>query len=168
MPTPLRINVTGNAGSGKSTLAADLGQKLGYPVHNLDSIVWLPHWKKRAAIERENLEDELVREPTWIIDGVSKRVRDAADLVVVLDASRSTCIFRAAKRNSRHLFHSRPGLPEHCPEILIIPRLIQIILKYPSLIRSEILRESEISDKYLWVTANRDSDDIVQSINFST
>ncbi len=134
-----RIHITGNAGSGKSTLAARLGTSLGLPVHGLDQIVWQPGWRKSPADWRKDREAELVARPCWIIDGVSRTVLDAADHVIFLDCSRTTSFVRCARRNWKYLFRSRPGLPEHCPEILIIPRLIKIIWGFPINVRHGIL-----------------------------
>lgn len=134
-----RIFITGNAGSGKSTLAAVLGRRLDLPVYGLDQIVWQQGWRKSPADWRKDREAELIAQPHWIIDGVSRSVLDAADYVIFLDCSRATSFIRCARRNWRYLFRSRPGLPEHCPEILIIPRLIKIIWRFPAHVRPGIL-----------------------------
>jgi adenylate kinase family enzyme len=134
-----RIHITGNAGSGKSTLAAKLGRSLDLPVYGLDQIVWQPGWRKSPADWRKDREAELVARPSWIIDGVSRPVLDAADYVIFLDVSRATSLVRCARRNWKYLFRSRPGLPENCPEVLIIPRLIKIIWGFPVHVRPGIL-----------------------------
>ena len=131
--------ITGNAGSGKSTLAATLGRSLGLPVHGLDQIVWRPGWRKSPADWRKGSEAELVARPHWVIDGVSRTVLDAADYVIFLDVSRATSFTRCARRNWKYLFRSRPGLPENCPEFLIIPRLMKIIWRFPINVRPGIL-----------------------------
>ena len=134
-----RILIAGNAGSGKSTLAERLGASLGLPVYGLDEIVWRPGWRKSPAEWRRDREAEIVARPCWIIDGVSRTVLDAADHVIFLDCSRTTSFVRCARRNWKYLFRSRPGLPERCPEILIIPRLIKIIWGFPTNVRPGIL-----------------------------
>jgi hypothetical protein len=72
---------------------------------------------------------------------VSRQVREAADIVIFLDVDRRTCLMRCAGRNWPYLFRSRPGLPEDCPEILIVPRLVSIIRNFPRLVRPGILEE---------------------------
>lgn len=134
-----RIFITGNAGSGKSTLAATLGRSLDLPIYGLDQIVWRPGWRKSPADWRKDREAELVARPNWVIDGVSRTVLDAADYVIFLDVSRAKSFVRCAGRNWKYLFRSRPGLPENCPEILIIPRLIKIIWRFPIHVRPGIL-----------------------------
>jgi adenylate kinase family enzyme len=136
-----RIHITGNAGSGKSTLAAQLGASLSIPVFGLDKIVWMPGWKKVSPNERQRLERSLVSRSSWVIEGVSKTVREAADVVILLDVGRPTAFLRCAKRNWRYLFHSRPGLPPNCPEILIIPRLSHLIWKFPRDIQPQIVSD---------------------------
>ncbi|MDH4385007.1 MAG: hypothetical protein QE280_06155, partial [Caulobacter sp.] len=81
----------------------------------------------------------LISKPDWVIEGVSSTVIEAAEVVVFLDVNRRTAFWRCAKRNWRYLFHSRPGLPDHCPEVLIVPRLVQIIWRFPANVRPAIL-----------------------------
>jgi hypothetical protein len=95
--------------------------------------------EKASSAMREKQLAELISKPDWVIYGVSSTVIEAADTVVFLDVNRRTAFWRCAKRNWRYLFHSRPGLPDHCPEILIVPRLVQIIWRFPANIRPAIL-----------------------------
>lgn len=150
---PTRIHITGNAGSGKTTLAIALGQHLRLPVFHLDSIVWQPHWQKTPPAERQTLEAALCEPEAWIIEGVSEQIRQHADRVLVLDTPTWQCLVRAAKRNLPYAFRSRPGLPAHCPEILIVPTLIRIITRFNSTIRKDLVRESSTSTKYRWLPA---------------
>ncbi len=149
-----RIHITGNAGSGKSTLADALGASLGLPVRGLDEIVWSPGWKKTRIEQREALERALISEPDWVIEGVSQTVRKAADVVIFLDVARPTSYWRCAKRNWRYLFRSRPGLPAHCPEILIIPRLVRLIWNFPRIVRPQILSDMRASDARCFHVSN--------------
>ncbi len=151
--SPSRIHITGNAGSGKTTLAIALGQRLQLPVFHLDSVVWQPHWKKTPPAERQKLEAAMCEPKAWIIEGVSEQVRQRADRVLVLDTPTWQCLARAGKRNLPYAFRSRPGLPEHCPEILILPRLLRIITRFHSTIRADLVRESSTSTKYRWLGA---------------
>jgi adenylate kinase family enzyme len=151
-----RIHITGNAGSGKSTLARAIGKSLGLPVKHLDGIVWQSGWRKAPRAEREKAEAIMIASDTWIIEGVSRQVRAAADLVVFLDVPRPLCLYRAFKRNLPYLFRSRPELPERCPEILIIPKLIGIIMRFPGLARCELLEEAGMSGRYRVIRGNRE------------
>jgi adenylate kinase family enzyme len=138
-----RIHITGNAGVGKSTLAAQIACVLDLPMFGLDEIVWKPGWTKSAAQERGLKELALCSRPEWLIEGVSRNVREAADVIVFLDYPRRVSFWRCAKRNWRYLFKSRPGLPRNCPELLIIPALARMIWNFPSLIRPVLLAELE-------------------------
>jgi adenylate kinase family enzyme len=138
-----RINITGNAGAGKTTLAAALGERLGLPVSSLDSVVWQPGWRKTEPQQRRQAELALIARPAWVIDGVSTLVREAADLVVLLDAPRHVCLWRCAKRNWRYAFRSRPGLPKGCPEWQMVARLTGIIWRFPRGPGASIMLEAE-------------------------
>ena len=151
-----RIHVTGNAGAGKTTLAIALGQALDLPVFHLDSIVWQAGWRKTPPGDRDRQEAELIERQAWVIDGVSDQVRGAADLVVFLDVPRNRCLGRVFRRNLPYLFRSRPGLPPGCPEILIIPRLIRMILHFPSRVRARICTEASSSVRYRWIRSAQD------------
>lgn len=135
-----RILVTGNAGAGKTTLARDIGALLGLPVHGLDQVVWQPGWRKTAADCKAAILADLCAQPSWVIDGVSAYVETQADLVIFLDVGPGLCTWRCAGRNWPYLFTSRPGLPPHCPEILIIPTLLRIIWQFDRHVRPGIIR----------------------------
>jgi adenylate kinase family enzyme len=149
-----RIHVTGNAGSGKTSLAAALGDALELPVFGLDNIVWGPGWEKIPASIRGPKERALVSKQHWIIEGVSPIVREAADTIIFLDVGRPTCFFRCLKRNWRYLFKSRPGLPENCPEILIIPKLIKIVWRFPRRMRPTILADLSTGGQRVLIARN--------------
>ena len=139
----LRINITGNAGAGKTTLSRKLGEALDVPVFSLDSIVWKPGWEKTPPEERRVAEGRLIERPSWIIDGVSRTVRQASDIVVFLDVPRHVCAWRGLKRSLRYRARTRPELPEGCPEWQIVPRLFRIIYRFPFNGGLAISREAE-------------------------
>ena len=154
----MRIHITGNAGAGKTTLAHKLGERLGSPVIHLDHVVWQSGWKKVPQVEKDQRLRELTLPATWLIEGVSGVVRRQADLVVFLDLPRRVCLWRCAKRNWRYMFRSRPELPENCPEYLIVPRLLEMILKFPSLVGAQIYAEARGSHAYVVITRQSDLD----------
>ena len=152
----MRIHVTGNAGAGKTTLARRLEKELGIQAICLDRVVWKSGWLKASAEERRTALMAIMRRPAWIVEGVSKEVRDAADLVVYLDVPRRVCFWRCAKRNWRYLFKSRPELPAGCPEWRIIPVLVRIIWRFPRLVGRAISEEAKSSRCYV-VLRDRES-----------
>lgn len=133
-----RIFITGNAGAGKTTLSKKVSEILRINNFGLDTVVWKAGWKATPAEERIKLIAEIIKPQNWIIDGVSKDVLKAADTIVFLDFPRRISYWRVLKRNWRYLFKSRPELPENCPEILIIKRLIKIIWDFHSKVRPSI------------------------------
>lgn len=152
-----KILVTGNAGSGKSTTAKIIAETLGVPFVCLDSIVWGEGWQKTTADEVLRKTNELIVNDAWVIDGVSYEAMNAADTVIFLDFPRHVCYVRAAKRNWRYLFQSRPDLPDNCPEILIIPKLVKIIWRFPNRVRPKILNEkARRSGTFIHIRSNRD------------
>ena len=164
----MKIHITGNAGSGKTTLARTLSSQLNISSHSLDRIVWQPHWKKTPNFEREAATRTLTGQNDWIIEGVSSSVRSQSDLVIFLDISRIKCFWRCVKRNTRFLFRSRPELPPHCPEILIVPKLLQIIWRFPKLVGDQIRMEAQQSEKFVTARSQRDVDRIIEQIKFAT
>ncbi len=159
----MRIHITGNAGSGKSTFAKNIGDILGVRVYGLDKVVWGKGWRKTPLHERKRLEEELAAKPEWIIEGVSSIARQAADLIIFLDIPRGVCYLRCAKRNWRYLFTSRPGLPDNCPEIKIIPTLVKIIWQFPYIAKPIIINEMNIKNKKnITISSN---DEMSQVIN---
>jgi adenylate kinase family enzyme len=134
-----RILITGNAGSGKTTLASQVVADTGLPYIGLDSIVWQAGWQKTPKAELVQQELLIANQDAWVVDGVSDVLTQAADAIVFLDLPRFVCLYRALRRNLPYLFRSRPGLPEGCPEILILPSLLKMIYLFPKRVRPKIL-----------------------------
>lgn len=142
-PGSTRVLVTGNAGSGKTSFASSLAKVLDVPCHSLDGIVWQERWRKTPQPEKDSQIETLIATDAWVIDGVSDRALQAADVVVFLDVPRLVSAWRAMRRNVRYLFKSRPGLPPRCPEILVIPKLARLIWRFPNHVRPTILVEKQ-------------------------
>ncbi len=128
---PNRIHITGNVGSGKTTLAHRLGAELGLPVISLDSVVWQRGWRKTPDALRAAAEERIISSPDWIIEGVSSRVRAAADVVLFLDAPLALCFARAMRRTLRHVRRQRSELPPGCPELQVLPKMLKILWSFP-------------------------------------
>lgn len=135
-----RVFITGNAGSGKTTLCKTFANHLETDAVSLDQFVWLPGWKTvTPEAFRENI-DPVLQQDTWVIEGVSTHVLRHADTVIFLDVGRATAYRRVLKRNWRYLFRSRPEMPENCPEIRILPRLIRIIWGFEKNVRPDLIK----------------------------
>ena len=115
-----RVIVLGCSGSGKSTLARAMGERLGLPVHHLDSLFWTPGWKERPREEFRALHDAVVAQDAWILDGNYTNVIETrlprADHVVFLDFRTATCLRAILQR--RFSRAPRPDMAEGCPEQL--------------------------------------------------
>ncbi len=115
-----RILVVGCSGAGKTTLSKELGRLLELPVHHLDRLWWQPGWEH---VSREDFDAglaEILNTDRWIIDGDYSRTLPErlkyADAVILLDYSRTLCLFRTLKRIVRFRGNVRPDMAEGCPE----------------------------------------------------
>jgi adenylate kinase family enzyme len=134
-----RVLVTGNAGAGKTTLVRNLAAALDIPAYSMDSIVWQAGWKRTPPVETQALTEELVQREQWVIDAVSLAATAAADTIIFLDLPRRVVGWRAAKRTLRYLFRTRPEMPPGCVEVLVIPKLVRIIWRFPTTARPRIV-----------------------------
>ncbi len=116
----MRIALIGSPGSGKSTLARELGARLNLPVHHLDALYHRPGWVRTPRAEWVALQEELVGQERWIIDGNYRSTLpirvNAADIVIFLDLPRLICLWRALRRSFQYRNRSRPDMAEGCPE----------------------------------------------------
>lgn len=163
-----RIFITGNAGSGKTTLSKKIGSLLNNEVINLDKIVWQPGWAITPPRERAIQIGTLIASKSWIIEGVSTDILNAADTIIFLDCPRRISYWRVLKRNWRYLFKSRPELPKNCPEILIMKKLIRIIWNFQKMVRPSILdyiEENKDRKSIFHIRDNNDINSLISVIN---
>ncbi|GIP18104.1 topology modulation protein [Paenibacillus montaniterrae] len=117
-----RIMIIGSGGAGKSTLAKQLGEALQLPVHHLDAYFWKPGWTPTPDEEWDSVQENLVLEEQWIIDGNYGRTLDIrmnrADVIILLDFPRWITVYRVIKRRIMYHGKTRPDLNEGCPESL--------------------------------------------------
>lgn len=105
-----RIVVVGNSGSGKSTVARELGEKLEFPVLELDSIYHQKDWEPLPEEEfRVKLADFALNQ-VWVIDGnytthgMKDLVWPVADTLIWLDLPRRVVIPRIIWRTLKRGF----------------------------------------------------------------
>ncbi len=99
-----------------------LGKQLGLPVVHLDALYWQPGWVASSPSEMEQQVEAACQQETWVIDGnysASMNVRlQHADLVILLDYARWTCLKRVVIRSVRDFGRVRPDSAPGCPERL--------------------------------------------------
>lgn len=99
-----------------------MGKILSREVVHLDRILWNPNWEMLPFDERKKIHDGLIREESWIIDGMWRsHLADRyprATLVVFLDFPRRTCLFRAVRRRVRYAGKQRDDIANGCLEKL--------------------------------------------------
>jgi adenylate kinase family enzyme len=104
-----RVVIIGPGGSGKSTLASQLGEITGLRVIELDKLFWQPALIATPRDQWVELQQKLVSETEWIMDGdlgpydtIEVRLR-AADTIIFLDFSLIRCAWRAVRRSRERL-----------------------------------------------------------------
>jgi adenylate kinase family enzyme len=117
-----RVAIIGVSGSGKSWLAVRLGEALGLPVYHLDRLHWRPGWQPAPRVEWRALQEDLIQEPAWIIDGNYSGTLDvrlgACDTVIWLDLPTWICVTSVLWRYLKYRGRARPDLDPGCPERL--------------------------------------------------
>jgi adenylate kinase family enzyme len=137
-----RVAVLGPAGAGKSRLARSVARRTGIPVVHLDLLFWRRGWTKAPRVEARRDLAAAIDGERWILDGnfldegVQRFAR--ADTVILLDFSRSRCLWRVLVRVVRDRGRLRPDLPEGCFESVDLP-LLRWIWSYPKVDRPRVL-----------------------------
>ncbi|MFB7142182.1 DNA topology modulation protein [Gottfriedia sp. NPDC056225] len=138
-----KIVIIGSGGSGKSTFARKLGDKLEIDVFHLDALLWRPNWEGVPKAEQIQIQNELVKNEKWIIDGNyggTMEIRlNAADTIIFLNISRLVCIYRAFKRFIKYRNSTRPDMREGCQERFDF-EFFKWIWEYPKKKRLSILK----------------------------
>ncbi|WP_409274339.1 DNA topology modulation protein [Neobacillus sp. SCS-31] len=117
-----KIAIIGSGGAGKSTLAKVLGKRLGLKVYHLDALFWKPGWVPMDRTAFIRLQNGIMNEETWIIDGNFGSTMDArlekADTVIFLHYSTIRCLVGIVKRRIQYQGKTRPDMGEGCQEKL--------------------------------------------------
>jgi len=94
--------IFGRPGSGKSTFAVRLHRALGLPVYHLDRYFFVCDWQKRGSEEFLSLQQSIVLQDKWIIDGNALRTLDIryqrAQVAIYFAFPRYLCLWRILKR----------------------------------------------------------------------
>lgn len=155
--------IFGRPGSGKSTFALKLSQNTGLPLYHLDKYFFENNWVERDYNEFLKIQQSLVNQNKWIIDGNSTKsfeMRYAkADLAIYFNYPRYICYWRIFKR----LFCKDKQIDdraENCPETVrfsllkymwnfeerVAKQLTDLKIKYPNCRFVEITSDKDLGD----------------------
>ncbi|MBJ8071148.1 DNA topology modulation protein [Bacillus cereus] len=145
-----KIILIGSGGSGKSTLAKQLGNKLKIQVYHLDALFWKSNWVGVPREEQRTVQNDLIKEEKWIIDGNYGGTMDirinAADTIIFLDIHRTICVYRAFKRIVQYRNKTRPDMGAGCEERFDL-QFFKWIWEYPKTKRPAILKRIDQLNK---------------------
>lgn len=168
----MKIMIIGKSGSGKSTLAKLISDRYNLPLLYLDKVQWLPGWKSRTNVEKEEiLNNFLNNNNSWVIDGnytkcIFERRLNEADQIIYLDFDRFSCLYRCFKRYLQNKNKTRESITEGCNEKIDLEFIIWILFKGRTKEikeRNEWIQE-EYKDKVIYIKNQRQLDKYIQSI----
>ena len=144
-----RILILGCSGSGKSTLTRLISEKYDRPAVHLDVHFWKPNWVQTPTEQWREKVKKLVLPKSWVMDGTFSESFDlrfpAADLIIVVNLPRITCLYRAIKRVLKYSkANRRPDMADGCDETFdldfykyiwtynkkVFPKVLDAIEKY--------------------------------------
>ncbi len=115
-----RILIIGSCGAGKSTLSRKMSSKLNLPIIHLDQEYWQPGWEETPKSEWEDKVKQLIKRPTYIMDGNYASTLDIrlseADHLIFLDYPTRISFWRVLKRIISNYGKTRSDMTEGCPE----------------------------------------------------
>ena len=92
----MRIVIFGRPGSGKSTFAHSLHLFTKIPLYHLDKYFFIKNWQERNYNDFLKIQQSIVIQDNWIIDGNS--IKSRADLILYFNYSKLVCLYRIFKR----------------------------------------------------------------------
>lgn len=141
-----KIMIIGSGGAGKSTLAKEMGKKLNLSVHHLDALLWEPNWNQVSKDKQREIQEKIVQEEEWIIDGNYGGTMDirfrAAETIIFMDIHRIICVYRALKRVFQYRNQTRPDMVEGNEERIDF-NFYQWIWNYPKVKSPKIFKSLE-------------------------
>lgn len=155
--------IFGRPDSGKSTFALKLHQLTGIPLYHLDKYFFENNWVERDYNEFLKIQQSLVNQDKWIIDGNSTKsfeIRYAkANLALYFNYPRTTCYWRIFKR----LFYKDSQIDdraENCHETVRLS-LLKYIWSFEERVAKQVadLRSKYPNCKFVEITSDKDLGD---------
>ncbi|MBA2651602.1 MAG: DNA topology modulation protein [Tatlockia sp.] len=154
------IMIMGRSGSGKSTFAYALHKKTNIPLYHLDKYFFKDYWIERDYKEFIKIQQELVNQEQWIIDGNSTKSFEmrysCADLCLYFNFPRYLCYWRVFKRliYKDNLIDDRA---DNCGE-KVSWSLIKYMWSFESRVDPILLRLKETYPKVQFIEVRSDDD----------
>ena len=115
-----KILVIGCCGAGKSTFSKKLHSILNLEIIHLDQYYHKPNWKETEQDEWKKIVNNLVKKPSWIMDGNYSGTMDvrieSADTIIYLDYPTLKCFWRVIKRIIKYHGVVRSDIAKGCKE----------------------------------------------------
>ena len=115
-----KVLIIGNAGSGKSTFAKKLAKRTGLPLIHLDRLYWQGNWEHLSREEFDNILQEELEKPQWIMDGNFNRTiphrLQYCDTVFFFDIPTPVCLWGVTMRILQSYGKTRADMGGNCPE----------------------------------------------------
>lgn len=169
-----RIAIIGCGGSGKTVLGRRLSDLRDIPVTHLDVVCYDHEWNKLPPEKFAAVQENLVAEPRWIIDGNYASTLPirlaAADTVIFLDLSPITCLWGIARRRIRHRGgqHAQIGVYDRITWQFVryvagyrrsmAPRVRALITEHATQAEVQILRSRHATNRFLAAVPQRRTD----------
>ena len=167
-----RILVVGCSGGGKSTLSGVISSKLGLPAIHLDVEFWKPGWTETPRDMFRKKVEALSARDQWVMDGTFSGSFDIrfprADLVVVIDLPRLTCLWRAVTRVIKYRkSDNRPDMAEGCGEKFDLD-FYKYIWTFKSKVNPHIeaaLDKFNMREHVVYLKTQQEIDDFIQTLS---
>ena len=164
----MKIHIIGCSGTGKTYLANALSKKHNISHYDLDDIYWdntsSCYGVKRPAEERAALLSDILKNDSWIIEGVyyswCGEIFEKADVIYFLDTPKLVYKWRIVRR----FIKRKLGIEKGDKELLkSVVNLLKWTDKFQKVNRKEIENTlAGYEDKTVWVRSKKEVSEIIK------